>query len=288
MKPVLMIWLLLLAVEARSANVRTLFDRYCRPYADVRDVVVVRAEVAALDEASKTRLLDTARRQGGGDDRDMRDCAWSLLAAVQDRRVLPILLEFIADATRDPSDRYVACMDTWEFPANDSLSTMLGVLAEPGGLGSSAIVGLRKCAIKTLGETDDDSVRRRLRELLADPAYEWLDLNIIEALGHTRDAAAVPQLLAIATAPGVEPENYAAAEALAAIGTREGVAPLVGLMQRLPAGLRRYDEGISIAHALDGAIERTQDAELRAELVRVNEAVRALASDIPRTKPPQK
>jgi HEAT repeat protein len=208
---------------------------------------------------------------------------------------LPVLLEFIANATHSPSDRNLACENTWRFIGNELVPTMLGVLAEPGGLDNTDVLGLRMCAIKTLGETDDDSVRRRLRELLADPAYEWLDLSIIDALGRTRAAAAVPQLLAIIDRPGLDPkklivgiqaEKHAAAEALAAIGTRESVAPLVGLVQALPAGWNRYDFGSSIMDALDRAIERTQDAELRAELVRVNEAVRALALDLPGTKPP--
>lgn len=283
----LAISLCILPVEARSADMKSLYDRYCRPYADVRDIEVLQAEVAALDDTTKTMLLETSVLQGDGEDGDMRACAWFLLAEAQDRRVLPILLQFIEDTTQDPSDRDEACRDTWSFIGNDLVPTMLKVLAEPGGVDSSAIRGLRMCTIMTLGETNDDSARARLRELLADTDYSWSDLEIIEALGSTRDAAAVPQLLAIVAPPGVEVKKFATAKALAEIGTRESVAPLVSLLQRLPAGWSRFDRGTEIARALNRAIEETQDAELHAELIRVKEAVLALARDIPGLKPPE-
>jgi hypothetical protein len=76
-------------------------------------------------------------------------------------------------------------------------------------------------------------------------------------------------------------EKWAATEALAAIGTPESVAPLLEIIQSMPAGTRRYDVGITVAHELEAARDRTQDAAFRTELDQLIPAIRALAKERP-------
>jgi HEAT repeat protein len=282
---VMWLGLCLLAVEARSVEMKAMYERYCLPENLDEDAVMV--ELALLDEGSRTVLLDAARRQGEGEEGIMRRCAWFLLAAAKDQRVLTTLLDAVADTTRDPLERIFACENAWQFPA-ESVPTMLSLLVTPPkSEDSSEADSLRMRAIAALGKSGDEASRRRLRELLADPAYgSVFQFEIIKAIGRTRDATAVPQLLEMVASPLSEARKLAVAEALAAIGTRESVVPLVELVQRLPPGWDRYSTAMDMARALDRAAEQTQDANLRAELVRVAAAVRAVGFDLPGTKPP--
>ncbi len=234
-------------------------------------------EVAtSLDQQGKDILLEMAV----AGNEDMQLCAWMLLSEVQDRRVVPIIAEFIRDSSKDPEERDSACELFKGFATVDALPALLLALSEP--LDHNVNAGLHSCAIRALGSIDNDGAREKLRQLLGSSIYIWARSRIITSLGRLRDTGAVPVLIVIAQGPiGDVGEKWAATEALAAIGTPESVAPLLEIIQSMPAGSRRYDVGITVAHELEAARDRTQDAAFRTELEQLIPAIRALAKERP-------
>ena len=112
------------------------------------------------------------------------------------------------------------------------------------------------------------------------PETEWYLDKVLSALVQARDASAVPQLLSfVSSGAGSTGERQTAAHALARIGTRESVAPLLSLVREVPPGERRFGFAMSLADELAAASKRTQDATLIEELLRLEGTMRAMARE---------
>lgn len=231
---------------------------------------------ATLEQSAKDILLEMA----SSDDPDKQLCAVMLLAEVGDVRLVPIVAPHVADTSNDPEARHTGCEYIKAFATVEALPAMLGVLSEP--LDRDVNGGLQLCAIEVLGSINEVGARQKLREFLGSPVYSWARSRIVISLGRLHDTGAIPDLIVIAQGPiGNVGEKWAATEALAKIGTRESVAPLLDIIQSMPAGADRYDVGIAVAHGLEDARDRTQDPAFRAELEQLIPTIRALAKERP-------
>ncbi len=261
---------LLSAVQALTVEFRITYDKYCTFMEDEG----LLGEVAATVDDD---VRDVLGQMAVAEDTEMRRCAWTLLGAVGDIRVVSSISEFIADPSNDPEKRVLFCDLIKGFGGVEALPAMLSALSEP--LDHDTNSRLHSCAIWALGNIDQVEARERLRELLEDPAYDWARGRIVMSLGRLRDTAAVPQLIALVRAQEVSDHfvaRYAATEALAAIGTCESIVPLLEVLEDMPAGPDHRNVGKNVARRLEEARDRTEDPVLRAELERLISAIRSM------------
>jgi len=262
-------------MASEKVDLDATFEKYCGFVAEqqwhlVDDVAVT------LDQEARDALVALAMSP----DASRSVCAELLLSVVQDVRLVPILAAVVADPSESPSTRKYACNQIMPFATIEALPAMLAALSEPLDLESNA--GLQRCAIKALGNIDDDAARERLRELLPDPSYAFARSRIILALGSLRDEAAVAQLIAFAIGPnGPVGEKFAATEALGRIGTPESIVPLLEVLESIPPGHQRWVLGVTLAGDLEAARDRSEDTAFQAELDLLIDAIRALAKERP-------
>jgi hypothetical protein len=260
--------------SVQQDELQAAYQRYCAFFENESWHKV--GEVAStLDDEGKDILMQLAVAEVP----DLTACAWMLLGAVGDTRVVPVIAEFIADSSNSAEERNMSCQFIKGFATVEALPAMLSALSEP--LDHDVNAGLQMCAILALGSIDHDDASERLRELLEDPAYDdWVRWAIIESLGRLRDIASVPRLIEIGRGPtgvGKGAAKYSAINALAKIGTHESIVPILEVLEAMPAGQRRWEYGIPIAHDLEEARDRTNDPAFRAELQELIDAVRAVA-----------
>ena len=154
---------LLIVVAARvgaarappSPAVRAAYEKYCLGPDEKWDSV--ETEIKALDDSGRTVFVEMA---SGGPP--MQACAWALLTAARDRRVIPILSAYISNAQNDESERRGACWQAWRLGDAELLPSLISAidsdLTAEGPMGG----GVAAYAISALGGIDDERARQKL------------------------------------------------------------------------------------------------------------------------------
>lgn len=253
----------------------TRFEAARRTFCEVEnsaDARRVEASLAKLTEPDRQLLVEMARLP----DTRLSFCARFLLVQVREPRVIPILLDYVADRSNPLPDRRLECDVVKPVAGPQGLPVMLGILAEQAKPEDSESRWLRICAIQALGNTGAQEARLRLRTLLERPEGPVQLEYVIDSLGRLQDSASIPRLIELLHAPLLQHWG-ATASALARIGTRESTAPLHDFVAAMKPGPDRQNVGTDIMRSLREAISTSKDERLKGELQQLHDRIRTLA-----------